>query len=346
METVARHLHPPELAKLREAVGPTRATLKEALDQLAGAEPPQQMRGFHDRLADAGAQALKALDLFCSVSEGGDAISGVLASMRAHTKAQESLYALHRLPPISRYFLEEPFHRQLDAYDPEPPEGFTVGLHQSGGDGSGGGETRGGMCVYVPETWDGREALPLVVALHGGSGNGRDFLWTWLREARGRRFLLLAPTARGASWSLNGPDLDTGALVKMVDFVGERWKLDREHILLTGLSDGASFSLISGLSEEAVPWTHLAPISGVLHPNLVGGGIGERAKDLPVYLVHGALDWMFPVGMARAAAETLEGAGAQLTYREIEDLSHTYPREENDRILNWFDPRLALPLAE
>ena len=28
-------------------------------------------------------------------------------------------------------------------------------------------------------------------------------------------------------------------------------------------------------------------------------------------------------------------AGAAVTYREIEDLSHTYPREENARILDW-----------
>jgi len=27
----------------------------------------------------------------------------------------------------------------------------------------------------------------------------------------------------------------------------------------------------------------------------------------------------------------------------VEDLSHTYPRDENDRILTWFDPDLALP---
>ena len=54
-----------------------------------------------------------------------------------------------------------------------------------------------------------------VVALHGGSGSGRDFLWTWLREARGRRFLLAAPTAQGPTWSLMGPDLDSRNLRAM-----------------------------------------------------------------------------------------------------------------------------------
>ena len=44
---------------------------------------------------------------------------------------------------------------------------------------------------------------------------------------------------------------------------------------------------------------------------------------------------MFPVATARRARETLEGAGARLVYRELEDLSHTYPRDEYPRILDW-----------
>jgi phospholipase/carboxylesterase len=67
---------------------------------------------------------------------------------------------------------------------------------------------------------------------------------------------------------------------------------------------------------------------------LAGGRLG-RAKGRPVYLVHGALDWMFPVAAARMARQALEAVGAQVVYREIEDLSHTYPRDENPAILDW-----------
>jgi phospholipase/carboxylesterase len=31
----------------------------------------------------------------------------------------------------------------------------------------------------------------------------------------------------------------------------------------------------------------------------------------------------------------LSAAGAEVTYRELDDLSHTYPREMNTPILNW-----------
>ena len=60
-----------------------------------------------------------------------------------------------------------------------------------------------------------------------------------------------------------------------------------------------------------------------------------RCRKLPIYLIHGALDWMFPVQVARDAEQALRRAGANLCYREIEDLSHTYPNDENGRILDW-----------
>jgi phospholipase/carboxylesterase len=42
--------------------------------------------------------------------------------------------------------------------------------------------------------------------------------------------------------------------------------------------------------------------------------------------------------------DALETSGARLVYREIEDLSHTYPRDENPHILDWLVEN-PLPLA-
>ncbi len=71
--------------------------------------------------------------------------------------------------------------------------------------------------------------------------------------------------------------------------------------------------------------------------------IQEKLYPIRIFWVHGALDWMFPVQSARTAVEMLESAGANVTLRVIDDLSHTYPREENNQILQWFEPGLALP---
>jgi phospholipase/carboxylesterase len=133
---------------------------------------------------------------------------------------------------------------------------------------------------------------------------------------------------------MGGPDVDADPLRETVTSVAARYPIDRARVLLTGMSDGATYALLCGL-RDGMPFTHLAPACGVLHPLLVAGGGIARAAGRPIYLVHGRLDWMFPLATARMAREILTSAGARLVYRELDDLSHTYPRDENPRILDW-----------
>jgi phospholipase/carboxylesterase len=39
--------------------------------------------------------------------------------------------------------------------------------------------------------------------------------------------------------------------------------------------------------------------------------------------------------VARQTQQALSTAGADVTYRELDDLSHSYPREINPAILSW-----------
>lgn len=345
LEWAQRRLHPPEAPRLRQQLGPVRDRLEEALDGFARATPPPGLEPFHAQLSAGAGETLGALARFLDPAPPHEAVARVLESMRRGCRALEAFYPLRSvLKPFGRYFVEPPVHERLDRLDPEPPPDFGagVGLHRAGsGDDP---DARGGFSLYVPEWLAGDGPRPLVVALHGGAGHGRDFLWTWLREARSRGFLLLAPTSVGSTWSLDAPPRDALRLRSMVDWVRTRWPVDGERILLTGLSDGATFTLLAGLDEEA-PYTALAPVSGVLHPLNFATGNLARARGRRIYQVHGGLDWLFPPALARAARDELAKAGAALTYREIPDLSHTYPREENARILDWFDPGLALPAA-
>src|SRR5438034_909401 len=162
----------------------------------------------------------------------------------------------------------------------------------------------------------------------------RDFLWSWLREARARDTLVLAPTSVQRTWSLMGADVDAPRILQMVESVAARYPVDRARVLLTGMSDGGTYAFLCGLRDGA-PFTHLAPACGVLHPALLATDALARARDLPIYLVHGELDWMFPVATARMTRDVLTTVGARIVYREIDDLSHTYPRDENPKILEW-----------
>ena len=194
--------------------------------------------------------------------------------------------------------------------------------------------SRGGFSMYVPEYYSADRAWPVVMALHGGSGNGRAFLWSWLRDARSFGAILISPTATGGTWALMGEDTDTPNLLRILEEVRGRWNVDASKLLLTGMSDGGTFSYVSGL-ESASPFTHLAPIAASFHPFLVEAADGERLHGLPIHITHGKLDWMFPVQLARQAEQALAAGGARVSYSEIEDLSHTYPREINARLLRW-----------
>jgi phospholipase/carboxylesterase len=334
LEAAFRALHPPNLRALRSEIGKLLPPLVDATAALRAAPIPEELTQFSAILVEVAGDIERALRLFSEDGPPTEVVPRMLGAMRIHCRAQEALYPLRVvLPVLGRYFAEPSWFGRLAELDPTPPDGGRVGLHRAKGKGEA---DRGAFTLYVPERYDGSTPRPLVVALHGGSGHGSQFVWAWLREARCRNFLLLSPTAVGSTWSLEYPDVDRTNIERMVAFVAQQWRVDPAHVLLTGLSDGATFALLGGLSPGS-PFTHLAPVSGVLAPtaNL------EAARHRRIYLVHGALDWMFPVPMARMARDQLTGAGADVTYREIADLSHTYPREENDGILRWFDPRLA-----
>jgi len=268
----------------------------------------------------------------------GDLQNTVIQVMRAFRKccrAQEQLYSVRRAwIHLNHHFFEPGVYQNIDRLDPESPAYANTGLHHIGVEEDL--YARGAVSLYVPESYDGARALPLVVALHGGFGHGRDFIWTWLREARSRCFILLAPSSKATTWSLLSPEEDGAALLSMLDYVKGNWRVDLNRVLLTGISDGATFALLSSLHDPS-PFTAFAPIAGVLPPINPVLARGKR-----IYWVHGALDWMFPVHLAQTASNALKSAGADITLRVIEDLSHTYPREANDRILTWFDPDLAL----
>jgi phospholipase/carboxylesterase len=328
---VSRYLNPPDFARVMEAVGAPDEPLRVARARLEGW--PAALADVSQSIGAAADEALAGFEGLRAAPDDPDGMTAVFRALRHLPRAQEALYPLAAaLPPVSRYFLDPAVRGDTDLvrrFSQAPADPATGVLHFDNEPGS-----RGGFSLYVPETYRPDTAWPLVVALHGGSGHGRGFLWTWLRDARSFGAILVAPTAVGRTWALQGPDPDTPNLARILEQVRNRWTLDPQRLLLTGMSDGGTFAYVTGL-EPGSPFTHLAPISAAFHPMMAQFADRERLSVLPIRITHGALDWMFPVDMARGAARALAGAGADVTYREIDDLSHTYPREENRGILDW-----------
>src|SRR6266545_621709 len=327
---IARHLNPPQFDAVMEAAGTPDQALQAVRARLA--DWPQQFADLRAPLETASDAALAAFEGLRAVQHGNGDLIAVFRALRHAPRAQEALYPLgSKLPPVSNFFIDPPLREDADllARLAEPGQENTGIMHHDNEPGS-----RGGFSLYVPEYYTPDRAWPLVMALHGGSGNGRGFLWSWLRDARSRGAILVAPTATGSTWALMGDDTDTPNLMRILESVRLRWNIDAERMLLTGMSDGGTFCYVTGF-DAASPFTHLAPVSATFHPLMAEMADADRLRRLPIHIVHGRLDWMFPVEVARQTSQALSAAGANVTYREIDDLSHTYPREMNAEILQW-----------
>ena len=334
---VARYLNPPDFGRVMEAAGQPDDALRAVRPRLE--QWPQEFSDIKSALEAASDAALAAFEGLRAVQNGNGDLVSVFRALRFAPRAQEALYALSaKLPPVSQFFVEPSLREDTDlAARLAAPANENTGIfHDHNEPGS-----RGGFSLYVPEYYARDRAWPLVMALHGGSGNGRGFLWNWLRDARSHGAILIAPTATGdisnkSTWALMGDDTDTPNLVRILDSVRSRWNIDPKRILLTGMSDGGTFCYVTGF-DGASPFTHLAPVSATFHPLMAEAADAERLRGLPIHIVHGRLDWMFPVQVARQTQQALSAAGADVTYRELEDLSHTYPREMNAPILKWLN---------
>jgi phospholipase/carboxylesterase len=325
---IARHFHPPDFGAVMDAAGTPDQDLRAARGLLDGW--PEELAGVRERLQSATDAVLAAFDGLRSAPDQADGIRAVFRALRYVPRAREALYPLATaIPAVNRYFLDPALRDDagLPARSAAPAGGDTGVMHAGNEPGS-----RGGYSLYVPEFYDRNRAWPLVMALHGGSG--RNFLWTWLRDARSHSAILVAPTATGPTWALMGDDTDTPNLVRILDVVRSRWNIDASRMLLTGMSDGGTFCYATGL-EDASPFTHLAPVSATFHPLMAEMASPDRLRGLPIYLTHGALDWMFPVQVARQTHLALAAAGANIVYRELDDLSHCYPDEINAALLAW-----------
>src|SRR4029079_15246209 len=227
------HLHPPDFESLMSSIGAPDDELKSARSRQG--QWPERLSGIRTAIDEASDAALLA---FARLREGlgvsGD-IRDVYRALRLLPKGLETLYPLAGiLAPVNRFFLD-PSLRSDDALQElflRPPAYADTGVMQFGE------AERGGFWLYVPETYVPDRAWPLVVALHGGSGTGRLFLWSWLRDARSRGAILVAPTSVGSTWALMGPDADTPNLMRILALVRARWSIDPARLLLTGMSDG------------------------------------------------------------------------------------------------------------
>ena len=136
--------------------------------------------------------------------------------------------------------------------------------------------------LYVPESYTPDRSWPLIVCLHGAYGRGDHFIWSWLRPAKSRGYMLLAPKSVDVTWSILQPERDARSVLGMLEEVCAEYAVDRSRIFISGLSDGGTYTYLLGLSRPEL-FAGIAPVAGDMH-GLMDDMLRERTGNQPAHL--------------------------------------------------------------
>jgi poly(3-hydroxybutyrate) depolymerase len=205
--------------------------------------------------------------------------------------------------------------------------------------------------LYVPKKYTTKKAWPLLVALHGGSGNGPSYVRLWhfpvkgklpkeqvikYQQAEVRGYIVVAPSAR-KEWRW-GPGKEAQQhIFAVINRVRDLYNVDPNRIYIHGLSMGGHGTWLFGL--------HFADRFAAIEPRAAGCNLRflVNAKNLPVYITHGAKDEAVPVKYSRDAAAALKKFDYDHHYSEIAEGGHQFFIDENKKVLDFFDKRKRVP---
>jgi len=168
--------------------------------------------------------------------------------------------------------------------------------------------------LYVPTRMAPGTPVPLLVLLHGGGGQARDFDFMFpIVEEFGVTLLTL--DARHNTW--DGVDSPFGPDVLFIDealrYTFEHAAIDPSRVALGGLSDGGMYALSIGR------------INGDLFTHLIAVAPGFMVAPAPpvgtprVFLAHGTRDTVYSAsGSRNQLLPELRQAGYDVTYFEFD----------------------------
>ena len=181
--------------------------------------------------------------------------------------------------------------------------------------------------VFVPSTYDGKKAMPLIVALHGAGGtedgfmDGYNRLLPQLAEQRG--YLVATPLGFRVDGGYGSPILGgrSGAnseqdVMQVLARMRVDYKVDPSRIYLMGHSMGGIGTWHLGAKYPDL-WAALGSFSGMGFPATVA-----RMKAIPQFVVHGDADATVPVVRSREMVAEMKRLGVDLRYIEVAGGNH------------------------
>lgn len=186
--------------------------------------------------------------------------------------------------------------------------------------------------LYVPESLPEDAGAPLLVYLHGATGDEQEGIRRMSVYADEFKVLLLSPASEDGTWDAirasYGPDVRF--LDRVLDRIFRMCNIDNRRIGICGFSDGASYALGVGMSNGDLFSAVMAFSPGFVPPG------AQRTGTPRIFISHGTADRILPIDRcSRVLVPQLKAAGYRVEYREF-DGPHTLPRDIGNAAMSWF----------
>lgn len=140
---------------------------------------------------------------------------------------------------------------------------------------------------YVPTGYTGEWPVPLVVELHGGNSDPRDFISyvPWYIPAEQYGFIVVYPTSQGyLHWDCD--EKDVTFLYRLIERMKEKYSIDASRVYMQGMSNGDMMTLAFAAHHPEM----LAAAGYMTGPTFTDRFPAALAGELPALQMRGEKD--------------------------------------------------------
>ncbi len=175
--------------------------------------------------------------------------------------------------------------------------------------------------IIAPERADG-ENRPFVLALHGATTSTDAHMNTACYVEPGLDTLnafILSPFTEGGLWF---DDTSQEMVGNLVFWVRKYWPIEDDKIAVTGYSNGGNGSWFYSKFQSG---TISAAIPMATSYNVYEADSTVAVWDVPLYVIHGENDELFPLAETQGWVEATIDAGSDITFVVAPGLGHYTP---------------------
>ncbi len=160
--------------------------------------------------------------------------------------------------------------------------------------------------LYLPSLYNGKDTVPLLIALHGGGGRGRRFEKSTTLEgfdklAKKDGFIVVYPDGLKRHWNDGRGDPysysarnninDVKFISELIDSLENKYNINKSRVYVTGISNGGmmSFRLGCALSDKI---SAIATVAASMPENLYRNC--SPKNRISVLMIHGTNDPLVP----------------------------------------------------